>query len=152
MPRLSCWFIRAALLHLATGAVVGGLILAAKGYPGRLDWAWLLLPAHIQLLAGGWLLQLTLGMGYWILPRLDAWGERGHASLAWVSFWTLNTGVIGAAVLLLTRSFRSAVDVNVLLIVAALLQACATIAFVGHAWRRVRPTVQLPRVQQHHAD
>lgn len=77
MPRLSCWFVRAALLHLTLGALVGGLILSAKGMPLVLGWAWQLLPAHIQVMVGGWLLQLTLGMGYWILPRLNGTGERG---------------------------------------------------------------------------
>ena len=53
MPRLSCWFIRMALLYLAIGVVLGGLILSAKGFPLALGWTWSLLSAHIQLLIGG---------------------------------------------------------------------------------------------------
>ena len=55
MPRLSCWFIRAALLHLAIGVVFGGLILSAKGFPTAIGWAWLLLPARLLLVSGGML-------------------------------------------------------------------------------------------------
>src|SRR5687767_2289161 len=105
MPRLSRWFIRAALLHLSAGVLLGGLILSAKGYPGALGWSWLLLPAHIELLVFGWLIQLTLGMAYWILPRLDARGDRGRTGWAWASFWALNVGVAGTTALLLIRAF-----------------------------------------------
>jgi hypothetical protein len=139
MPRLSAWFIRASLLHLATGVVLGGLILTAKGFPTALGWAWLLLPAHIQLLVGGWLIQLTLGMAYWILPRLSGAGERGNPGWAWTSFGALNVGVGGAALLLLVRGFWPALWLDALLILAAVLQVLALAAFARHAWPRVQP-------------
>ncbi len=82
MPRLSCWFIRGALAHLGVGGLFGGLLMSAKGMPGILDWIWLLLPAHIQLLMVGWLLQLTLGVAYWVFPRLDGSGTRGRNGAA----------------------------------------------------------------------
>ena len=53
MPRLSCWFIRMALLYLAIGVVLGGLILEREGLSLALGWTWSLLSAHIQLLIGG---------------------------------------------------------------------------------------------------
>ncbi len=141
MPRLSCWFIRAALLHLALGVVFGGLMLSAKGFPPALGWAWLLLQAHIQVLVGGWMIQLTLGMAYWILPRLNPAGDRGSPGWAWTSFVALNTGVVASAVLLIIRTFWRAAWLDGLLIVAALLQVLAIVAFVRHAWPRVRPTI-----------
>ncbi len=137
MPRLSCWFIRMALLYLAIGVVPGGLILGAKGFPTALGWAWMLLSAHIQLLIGGWLIQLALGMAYWILPRLDA-GGRGRPGLAWASFGALNAGVGGSAVLLALRPFWAGWWLDWLLVTAALLQVVAFAAFVMHAWPRLR--------------
>jgi hypothetical protein len=139
MPRQSCWFIRASLLHLSVGVVLGGLILSAKGFPAALGWAWLLLPAHIQVLVGGWLIQLTLGMAYWILPRLDGVGERGSPGWAWTSFGALNGGVGGAALLLIARTFRQAAWLDALLIVAAGLQLLALLTFARHAWPRIQP-------------
>jgi hypothetical protein len=130
--------IKAALLHLALGALLGGLILGAKGLPQTMGWAWLLLSAHIQLLIGGWLIQLALGMAYWILPRLDH-GERGRAAAAWISFVTLNAGVIGAALLLALRPWQNAAWLDALLALAGLLQIVALGAFVLHAWPRLRP-------------
>lgn len=141
MPRLSCWFIRAALLHLAVGVLLGGLILAGKGLPIQFAWAWLLLPAHIQMLIGGWLIQLTLGMAYWILPRLSATGDRGGTAWAWISFGALNSGVGGAAALLIARMFWQAAWLDALLVLAALLQAIALVAFARHAWPRVQPII-----------
>lgn len=141
MPRLSCWFIRTALLHLAVGAVFGGLILSAKGFPATFGWAWLLLPAHIQLLVGGWLIQLALGMAYWMLPRLDAAGERGRYGWAVASFVDLNAGVVGAAIALALHSFVDGSWLDLLLVVAAVLQLMALVQFVWHAWPRLQPII-----------
>lgn len=138
MPRLSCWFIRAALLHLGGGVVLGGLVLSGKGLPVHLGWAWLVLPAHIQLLIGGWLIQLALGVAYWILPRLDT-GGRGRTAWAWCCFGALNTGVTGTAFLLLMRPLVTWPWIDGLLVPAAALQLLALIAFAVHAWPRIKP-------------
>jgi hypothetical protein len=139
MPRLSCWFVRASLIHLSVGAVFGGLILSAKGFPVSMNWAWLLLAVHIQVMVGGWLVQLTLGMAYWLLPRLDAQGERGSPGWAWTSFAAINGGVGGAALLLLVRTWWHAPWLDALLVVAALAQIVALLAFARHAWPRIVP-------------
>lgn len=139
MPRLSCWFVRASLIHLSIGAVFGGLILSAKGFPAAMSWAWLLLAAHIQVMVGGWLVQLTLGMAYWLLPRLDAYGERGSPAWAWTSFAAINSGVGGAALLLLIRTWWHTPWLDALLVAAALGQIMALLAFARHAWPRVAP-------------
>jgi heme/copper-type cytochrome/quinol oxidase subunit 1 len=149
MPRLSCWFIRVALLYLGIGVLVGGLILSAKGYPAVLSWFWLLLPAHIEMLIVGWLIQLTLGMAYWILPRLDGRGDRGRPALAWASFGILNVAVAGTTTLLVIRAFVPSGRVDLLLVPMALLHPMALAAFVGHAWPRVRPSMAVANVQPH---
>ena len=154
MPRLSCWFIRSALVHLAIGVVMGGLILSAKGLPALCSWAWLLLAAHIQVLVGGWLVQLALGMAYWMLPRLDAAGERGRPTAAWTCWGTLNSGVVGAALALSARSFVEGAWLDGVLVLAALLQLIALVAFAWHAWPRLQPivvptTTSQPPIAQH---
>lgn len=141
MPRLSCWFIRAALIHLTLGVLLGGLILSGKGLPLLFGWAWLLLAAHIQLLVGGWLIQLALGMAYWIMPRLDGRGDRGRAVAAWVSFAALNAGVVGAALGLVLRPRSSAAWLNGVLMISVVAQALALVAFAWHIWPRLAPIV-----------
>lgn len=145
MPRLSCYFIRAALLYLAVGVLLGALILSAKGMPTTLGWSWQLLAAHIQLVIGGWLIQLALGVAYWMLPRRGDAVERGRAGAAWLCFAALNLGVSGAAILLTLRPLIQAAWLDWLLILAALSQTLALAAFAWHAWPRVAPTRPIVR-------
>jgi hypothetical protein len=141
MPRLSCWFIKAALLHLATSVTLGGLILAAKGLPIAMGWAWLLLPAHMQLALGGWLIQLALGMAYWVLPRLNGAGDRGRFVWAWASFGLWNTGIVSAALALALRPLARSIGLDLLLAFGAVLQLGGLAAFAWHTWPRLRPIV-----------
>ncbi len=131
MPRLSVWFIRMALLYLLAGFTFGALLLAHKGVPFEPQlWRWR--PAHIELLLVGWLLQLAMGVAYWILPRFKQ--QRGNIAAAWAAFWLLHAGVlfVGAAVLLPASTWP--------VVLGRSLQAGAAVAFAINAWPRVKPT------------
>lgn len=132
MPRLSCWFVRAALAYLALGFTFGGLLLFNKGvelHPAL----WRLLPVHVEFVLLGWTVQLAMGVAFWILPRFPQGPERGNESPAWMAFGLLNAGVwlagVGAAL--------GAPEWVPLLGRAA--EGVAAVAFVVHAWPRVRP-------------
>jgi hypothetical protein len=123
--------IRAALIWLALGYSMGGLLLAHKGIAiaPRL---WLLREAHIHALLMGWTLQLAAGVAFWILPRLDASGARGDERPVWLSFAAINAGAaVGVA-----AAVSQAAGLYAL---AGALYALAALAFVRHAWPRVRP-------------
>ncbi len=136
MPRLSVWFIRAALIYLALGVTMGGLVLAHKGIPLH-PFLWRLLPAHIEFLLFGWTVQLVMGVGFWIFPRF--WRSRGDERPAWLAFGLLNIGVLLAA---LGPMF----DIStVISLIGRLAEAGAAIAFAFHVWPRIKPPgVQLP--------
>lgn len=130
MPRLSCWFIRAALIYLAVGFTFGALLLFNKGVP-LAPILWRLLPAHIEFLLLGWTGQLAIGVAFWILPRFGA--ERGRPGAAYLAFFLLNIGVLLASI-------------GPLLAVTPLLLALGRLAEVGsavalavHAWPRIKP-------------
>ena len=92
MPPLSRLFIRAAFVSLLAGATIGALILAHKGifiHPAM--WSWL--PAHIELLLIGWIVQLILGMAFWIAPRFWKRPRRGNETSAKVALLLINAGV-----------------------------------------------------------
>jgi cbb3-type cytochrome oxidase subunit 1 len=133
MPRLSCWFIRAALLYLAVGITFGALLLFHKGIPFQ-PFVWRLLPVHIEFLLFGWMVQLVMGVAFWIFPRF--WRSRGNEKPAWLAFGLINLGVwlagvgplLGASVLFI--------------LVGRLVEAGAAVAFAVHAWSRIKP----PRV------
>ena len=133
MPRLSVYFIRAALLHLGIGFTLGSLLLWNKAFPlGALIWR--LLPMHMELLMVGWLVNLALGVAFWILPRWQS--QRGDVRPAWAALVLLNAGVWLVAIapfvaqsLLFSPLGRT-------------LEAAAAFAFALHAWPRIKPWVE----------
>ena len=130
MPRLSVWAIRAALLYFGTAITIGALMVWHKGLPLHPQ-VWQLLPLHIELVLMGWMVQLALGVAYWILPRWFT--ERGNVRLAGAAFILLNMGV-----LLVVGSFYSPFFRPELALAGRVCQAAAALTFVFHAWPRVK--------------
>ena len=132
MPRLSQWFIRAALIHLALGFTFGALMLGNKGVPFY-PLLWRLLPAHIEFLLLGWTLQLALGVAFWIMPRFWQAPARGNETGAWVAFVLLNLGVWAVSI---AGVFALPPAVT---FVGRVLEVGAAVAFAIHIWPRVVP-------------
>jgi hypothetical protein len=133
MPRLSVWFVRAALVYLALGFTCGALLLAHKGVPLH-PLTWRLLPAHIEFLLIGWTVQLAFGVAFWILPR---WRTlRGDERPAWLAFVLLNLGVWLVVLAGWTPAAAG------MLVLGRGLEAAAMAAFALHAWPRVKPWVE----------
>ncbi len=130
MPRLSRLFVRVALADLALGTLVGAVLLTQKAM-GWWPWSWRLLPLHMELLLMGWMLQLAMGVAYWILPRFRT--SRGDSRPAWAALALLNVGIVlvglGAAL-----SWPPA-----LLATGRAAELAAVAAFALHAWPRVKP-------------
>lgn len=135
MPRLSCWFIRLALIHFLLGFSIGMLLLWHKGIPLH-PLLWLLLPTHIELLLVGWTLQLAMGVAYWILPRFQT--DRRSPYLAWSAFIALNLGVWVIVSLSFVRVYT-----NELQLLGRTLEVGGILAFLAHAWPRVKPIADL---------
>jgi hypothetical protein len=130
MPRLSCWFIRTSLIYLAIGFTLGGLLLANKGFPFY-PLIWRLLPSHYEFLLIGWIVELAMGMIFWIMPRFSAGTPRGNESLIWTSFFLMNLGiwlVVGESLLPLAW----------LMPAGRLLEAGAAVLFGIGSWPRVK--------------
>lgn len=127
MPTLSRWYLKASLIYLALGALMGGIVLWNKGIP--VPGGWQMLGPHIALVTEGWLLLLTMGVAYWILPR---WGqERRRVWLAGLAYACLN-GAVWIGVL------GSWTKIPWLTVAGGVLQVAACLAFAIHAWPRVR--------------
>lgn len=93
MPSPSRWMIKASLIYLFAGFLIGGGILISKAYPAYSE-IWLLLPVHIEVSIFGWIIQLTMGTAYWILPRYLASKSRGNPTLAMSMVALLNMGIL----------------------------------------------------------
>ncbi len=130
MPKLSVWYVRASLVYLALGGTFGAIILSHKGIPWA-PWAWRLLEAHIDVTLLGWVTLLILGVAYWILPRFGV--RRGREGWALGAFISMNVGLL---LVLIAPWFLKG---HVLLFMGRGLEAFAVMAFVIHAWPRVKP-------------
>lgn len=131
MPRLSSLFVRAALVYLGLGFTLGGLTLANKGiFFSAQVWNWL--PAHIEFLLVGWLLQLAMGMSFWILPRLGAENPRGNEYLMWVAFLLINSGIWLVVIASFTNLPKMAPA-------GRMAEAAAGALFALGTWKRVKP-------------
>ncbi len=131
MPRLSVWFLRASLLYFLVGVTFGALMLANNGL-NMLPTIWVVFPAHMEFLLVGWLLQLAMGVAFWILPRFAKGAPRGPETLLWGSFWLLNLGIFVVA-------YQTIVTVSWLSIVGRMLESGGVALFLIGCWPRVKP-------------
>ena len=129
MPRLSVWFIRASLIYLLLGLFFGALLLVQKGIPFYTP-VWYLLPLHMEFLLMGWLIQLAMGVAFWIIPRFTSASPRGPISLVWFSFALLNAGIL---IGVLQFWFPASV------LFGRIAEVGAGILFVVGSWRRIKP-------------
>jgi hypothetical protein len=130
MPRLSVWAIRLSLIYFLLGFTLGALMLANKGLPFA-PWVWNLLPVHIDILLFGFVIQLAIGMAYWILPRYRG-GSRGNEIVLWITVGLLNLGIWMVTFIGLLNLPGQ------WLAVGRLLEGIAAVLFAFQAWRRIR--------------
>ena len=129
MPRLSVWFVRASLLYLLAGFLIGALILAQKGIPYYSD-VWNLFPIHIEFLLIGWFAQLAMGVAFWIVPRFSRGPSRGSENIVWASFVLINMGLL-IIILQFWLPFSN--------LIGRTLEIGAGITFALGLWRRIKP-------------
>ncbi|KAA3644209.1 MAG: hypothetical protein DWQ07_19060 [Chloroflexi bacterium] len=132
MPRLSVWALRAALLNFSVGFTFGALLLANKAMPA-MGSLWRLLPAHIELLLIGWIVQLVLGIAFWIFPRFKFPPKRGRSEPGWIGWLLLNLGV-------LLVSIASILGRQELVVLGRISEATAVVLFASSLWPRTKPT------------
>jgi len=131
MPRLSVYFVRASLIYLAVGFTFGGLLLANKGVLIS-PLIWMLLPIHIEFLFVGWLVQLAIGMAFWILPRFSQGAPRGDERWSRTAFALINIGILMVIL-------QSLFGVQWLMFLGRSLEIFGLVAFVIGNWKRVKP-------------
>jgi heme/copper-type cytochrome/quinol oxidase subunit 1 len=133
MPPLSNWMIRVALAQLGIGFTLGAYMLSAKGIPFDPLYR-RLLTAHIELLLFGWLLQLAVGVAFWILPRFEQPPKYGRVKLAWAGFALFNLGLA----LVIAGGWLGGAS-HPLALAGHLVEAAAVVLFALFLWPRVKP-------------
>lgn len=142
MPPAARRFIKTALLALVTGVVMGSgmLIYQALTLQG-LARAWV--TVHTHLLTVGFLLNMVMGVAYWMFPRPSGRPEERLANATWAC---LNGGLLlrFASEPFLYAPGGMAFQVGAA--AAGVLQGAAAIMFVVGVWARVMsPRARLER-------
>lgn len=150
MPTTSRAFVRASILYLCLGAVLGALLLINRWIPLEPRIA-ALRASHVPALITGWLTQFILGVAWWLFPPLkmglDATGsppvrrgqrQRGNEPLFWATFLCLNAGVLLQVLFAPLHSWTRVELFDALTGFSSPLLLVAAVAFVINMWRRVR--------------
>lgn len=137
MPPLSRWYIKAAMIYLVAGLLVGALqalqqpwhlpaVLAAAG------------PASVHMLVVGWITQMIFGVAYWMFPKDTAETPRGNNAIAVATIVLLNAGLLLRVVVEPIRAWRPEALPGWLLALAGVAQALAGLGFTINTWPRVK--------------
>lgn len=129
MPLISRLMIKLSLVYLFLGVSLGALMLINKAWLIS-PILWFVLPIHIEFLIFGWIIQFTLSVAYWILPRFLESKGRGNTTLAWLMVFFLNAGILSVAFsgYGLGSSFALA---------GRIFEVLAVILFITLHWKRV---------------
>ncbi len=137
MPFLTRLFVKTALIYFVAALLVG-VLLAARPVLGLSGVVAGLTPVYFHLLMVGWLTQLILGVAHWMFPRFSREAPRGRDWITWTIFGLLNAGLLLRVFAEPALNSSGAHMWGWLLVLAALLQWVAGMAFVVHLWPRVR--------------
>ena len=150
MPRTSRTFVKASILYLVLGAILGALLLINRWLPLEPRIA-TLKSSHVQVLIAGWLTQLVMGVAWWLFPPLPSGGrsggtppvrrgqqQRGSEPLFWATFVCLNAGVLLWAICEPLFGLTQIDVFGFLAGISGCFLAAACLAFVLNMWGRVR--------------
>ncbi|MEQ9308644.1 MAG: cbb3-type cytochrome c oxidase subunit I [Balneolaceae bacterium] len=122
--------IRLSFCYFFVGTVLGAFMLINKVISFNLE-VWKILPIHIEMMIFGWIIQFTVGTGYWMLPRLVKGKPRGNETIAFLIPLVLNLGIIIIiSSYLIFQSYE-------LRLVGRALEALIVPIFITLHWKRV---------------
>jgi hypothetical protein len=130
MPPITRWHVKLSLLYLLAGLGMG--IAQAIGGEG------LLFAPYVHVLVVGWITQMIFGVAYWMFPRFSKERPRGSSPLAVVGFVLLNLGLLLRVVVEPLETRGPHTGLGGLLLVSAVAQWLAGLAFVVNTWPRVK--------------
>ncbi len=132
MPQPTRWFVKASLLYLLLGLILG--IFQNTGLGRSLN----LFPTFLHVLTFGWLTQLIFGIAIWMFPAHSKEQPRGPVWTGWTALIALNVGVLLRLFFEPLQSIRPSPLGGWMLIFSALLQWLAGVAFFVNIWPRIK--------------
>jgi hypothetical protein len=150
MPATARVYVKASILYLGMGAILGALLLIHRWIPLG-TWVLSLKVSHVQFLLVGWLTQLILGVGWWLFPPLRiglrsgeplsgrrGQAQRGSEPLFWATFAFLNLGILLRGIFEPLYVWTGIASFQVFAGVSGFFLLAGAIAFVLNVWDRVR--------------
>ena len=130
-----------ARLQLKTGFIwlIFSLLLGLFIYwPGGIPNAFLLKPVFYHGLMLGWVTQVIFGVAFWLFPRQSKETPRGREHLNWITYYTLNAGLILRVIGEPLHDIYQHPLAKPLILLSILFQLVAGFSFVVNTWQRVR--------------
>lgn len=130
MPTISRWLIFLSLFYFFAGTAMGALMLMHKAGFGN-DAIWALFPVHIEFMMFGWIIQFTLGVAFWILPRFLGENPRGKAGYGAFMVFLINAGIM------LVVAAQTDVIAAQFALAGRLAETAAVLLFIRLHWGRI---------------
>ncbi len=130
MPRITRYFIKAAMLYFAAGLLTSFLV-SARTLLHLPDFLQNMTPTYLHMLVVGWITQLIIGVAYWMFPKFSKETPRGDERVGWAIFILLNIG-------LPLRIIGEPFNIGWMLPISAVLQLFAIWMFIIVIWPRVK--------------
>ena len=137
MPLLTRLFIKTALIFFVVAFLVGLVVAATRLLPLP-AWLGALTPVYFHLFMVGWVTELIIGVAYWMFPKFTRDQPRGSVPLAWATYGLLNAGLVLRILAEPLQTMQTSPMWGWLLVLSALLQWLAGLAFVANTWQRVK--------------
>lgn len=137
MPTLTRIFIKTGMIYFLLAMVVG-VALAAPTLFSLPTAVAALRPVYFHLFMVGWVLQLIIGIAYWMFPKLSKERPRGSEALGWLVYACLNIGLAFRAIGEVLVALRPGPDIGWTLALAAVLQLIGGWGFIVNTWLRVK--------------
>lgn len=137
MPTLTRYHIKSGLIYFVVALLLGFLILA-KSILNLPELIIAFNPVYLHLLMVGWILQLIMGVVYWMFPKYSKEHPRGSEKLGWAVYILLNMGLILRVVGEPLVSIKPEWNTGWVLAISAVLQLLAGWGFIVNTWGRVK--------------
>jgi cytochrome c oxidase cbb3-type subunit 1 len=132
MDRYAKLFVRASLIYLAIGVVLGVMMVT------REDWVVLFGRAHTHVNLVGFVTFMIFGVGYHILPRFT--GRPLHSPrLADIHIWLANIGLVGMSIFWILDAGLNGDTFQVLAALSSIVLAISMAIFIYNMWKSLIP-------------
>jgi len=135
VPLPTIWLVRAALVHLLVGTALGTVLLLAKAGVGVPPWVGRTWPLHGEMMLLGWMVQLAMGVAYWILPKHAQAPVRGRVAPVIAAALLINVGVVGAGLAPALGVGSARIG---LAVAGRIAELAAVLLFASNAWPRIK--------------